>query len=128
MKKLVLALLTIAILVGGPVTIFRLPRGPAETIQGEVRYQMVDPGPGLFVWLRSGFEWLWGNRGLYIVGRGRYYVSRSDWQRCWPESPYKMLDHTYHVTLHARPLLVADYGPAEVVDVQRVARTPTVTK
>ncbi len=125
-RLLVIAALTILL----PLLLLRLPVGRRVTVKGEMRYQMLEPAGSPGSWLRSPVESLLGNRGLFLLDGQRFYVSRADFQRCWPESPHEMSNkgYTMEVTLEAHPLLLGGYTPATVTDVRRVPRPAVVSK
>jgi hypothetical protein len=111
-----------------PCALYRIPRGCARPFEREVRYQLIDIGHG--DWPRHTFESILGNHRLFLVDAPWVYVSPEDRRRCWPESPWDMMEkgYTNRVRFRARPLRLGGYGPAEIIEVRRVKGTPVIRK
>lgn len=105
----------------------RISISETETFQGEVTYQMVVINQCGFI--RGITEELIGNNCLFIDS-GKFYVSKSDFEKAWPESPFDMAEKNYtmYVTLNSKPSLFGGYGPAKIIDITKLDKKPKIRK
>lgn len=107
--------------------IYRLPaESVPKPFEGNVHYKFLELGLNN----RAFFESLLGNVAVRLVDGTELYVSKSDRELLWPESPWEMEKnhYTYRTKMAARPLRFGGVGPAEVTEVKRVEEEPWLSK
>ena len=115
------------------VLFFRLGGFRSQEITREIRYQVLDFGeddlPRFYV------EALLGNWRIWVVDErrnfDRFYVSKADFRKLWPE-PWPDMDdknYTIEATFRVRPLIFnSGYSVAEVTGIKQLNKKPYVTK
>lgn len=117
----------VAIAMAIPFLMFRVPRSAPVTIEGEVLYKFIDLAPpnnqGLF-------EYLIGNHWVRLVDGKVVYVTMSDAERIWEDSPHDMRQkgYTKYVVFEASPLLFGGFSVATIKEIRVIHKTPEIRK
>ena len=106
---------------------YRLPSGPAVTVEGEVLYKFIDFGGGFRGFV---FEHLVGNRRAWLTDGVILYVSEEDFQKLWEENPHDMREKKYtkYAVFEVRPLFFGGHGVARLKELRVLQKLPTLRK
>ncbi len=124
--RIAMTVLALIILIAIPQ--YRWPEGEREVVSGEIQlhafsFWMSDP-------LRNRTELLLGRRPLLVKDVGWFYVSREDFNLCWPE-PYSTMrekSYTFEVTLDVQTLKFHDMPLARLVRLDTLRKAPSYIK
>lgn len=108
-------------------SIYRLPKDSVPmSFEGNVHYKLLELGLSN----RAFFESLLGNVPVRLVDGTELYVSKSEKELLWPESPWEMEKnhYTYRTKVATRALMFGGFGPAKVTEVKRVKEEPWLSK
>ena len=105
---------------------YRLPSGPAVTVEGEVLYKFMDFG-GVF---RGLAEYLLGNQRAWLTDGTVLYVNEEDFQKLWEENPHDMREKQYtkYAVFEVRLLLFGGHDVAKLKELRVLTKPPTITK
>ena len=108
--------------------LYRLPASSeTEFFEGKVLYQLTET---IETNRRVFEELLMQNKILRMKGNKKWYVSKADHTKLWPEDPITMYKkgYTIKVKLKAKKLLFGGYSKAEIVHYNKLDEKPTVWK
>ena len=98
---------------------YTFTKGEVVRVEREIRYQVLDFGQGDF--LRSYFEQKFRDRNrVFVINEKNekpwFYVSNSDFKKCWPESPMSMREAGYTIIaeFEYKEQIFWDVSPAKV--------------
>jgi len=72
-----------------------------------------------------------GNKLVRIEGCEALYISKQDYQKLWPESPFKMMEkgYTIEACLRVAPLVFGrGYAKAALISATQISAEPNIKK
>jgi hypothetical protein len=108
--------------------LWQIEIGEERTVAGNAMCQLVDIGEGKFP--RGMYESIRGNRKLYLSDGAVFFVSESDFNRCWSMTPWEMRENGYvpHVVLVYRKLPFGGRSVARLLSCEYVTGKVTIRK
>ncbi len=101
-------------------------------IDSSIQYKIVDIEQKDY--LRYSFESLNKNKRVWLddsSGTIKWlYVNKADFDRLWPESPFKMVEKNYYIKakFKLKKMFFGDYSIAKVIAFEKVTGRPNIKK
>ncbi len=117
------------------ITLFRyriLTLNSTIIIDSSIKYKMIDIEQKDYI--RYSLESLNKNKRVWLAepyGTIRWvYVSKADFDKLWPESPFKMAEKNYGIRakFQLKKMLFGDYSLAKVIAFEKITGQPFIEK